>query len=67
MFDAFLLHLGFEEHLERHNKLGLFLPGQVHVAKLPFAQRPPNLKVINGEYSPGGQTRGVNSTQGTEF
>lgn len=48
----FLLHLGFEEHLQRHDELGVLLPGQVDVSEFPFAQRPPDLKVVDGEDPP---------------
>lgn len=58
---ALLFYLGLEEDFEGHDEMAFLLPSQVHVAKLAFAQRPPNLKVLDGEGSPawgGGGTGG---------
>lgn len=52
MLHALLLYLGLEEDLERHDEMAFLLPSQVHVSKLAFAQRTPNLKVINCEVPP---------------
>lgn len=49
MLHTFLLYLRLEEHLERHDEMAFLLPSQVHISKLAFAQRTPNLKVINCE------------------
>lgn len=49
---SLLLNLRLEEDLERHNETALLLPSQVHVSKFAFAQRTPNLKVVNSERLP---------------
>lgn len=50
---ALLLYLRLEEDFERHDEMAFLLSSQVHISKLAFAQRPPNLKVIDGEGTPG--------------
>jgi hypothetical protein len=47
-----LLNLRLEEDLECHDETALLLPSQVHVSKFAFAQRTPNLKVVNSERLP---------------
>lgn len=47
VFHTFLFHLGFKEHLQRHNDLQLLFSSQIHIPKLAFSQRPTNIKVFN--------------------
>lgn len=47
-----LLNLRLEEDFERHDEMAFLLPSQVHISKLAFAQRTPNLKVIDCEGTP---------------
>lgn len=49
---SLLLDLRLEEDLERHNELAFLLSGQIHISKFAFAQRTPNLKVVNSEGPP---------------
>ncbi len=46
MLDLRLLQLRLEEDLQRHDVLGLLLPGQVNVAELALAERPADVKVL---------------------
>lgn len=45
MFHSCGLQLGFEQNLEGHNVFRLFLPGQVDIAKLSFAQWTTNVEI----------------------
>ena len=47
-----LLYLRLEEDLEGHDETAFLLPSQVNISKLAFAQRTPDLKVINCEGPP---------------
>lgn len=47
-----LLYLRLEEDLECHDETAFLLPSQVYISKLAFAQRTPNLKVIDCEGPP---------------
>ena len=49
-----LLYLRLEEDFERHDETAFLLPSQVHISKLAFAQRTPNLKVVDCEGTPVG-------------
>lgn len=49
---SLLLNLRLEEDLECHDEMTFFLPSQVHISKFAFAQRTPNLKVVNSEGPP---------------
>lgn len=46
------LYLRLEEDLECHDEMAFLLPSQVHISKFAFAQRTPNLKVVNCEGPP---------------
>lgn len=47
-----LFYLRLEEDLESHDEMAFLLSSQVHISKLAFAQRTPDLKVVDGEGAP---------------
>lgn len=49
---ALLFYLRLEEDLESHDEMAFLLSSQVHISKLAFAQRTPDLKVVDGEGAP---------------